>query len=445
MSAGTDRAPSPPAPSTGTQPPLSQWAPPESGVRHALVSGPAAARCLQQPSKTKPSSPAPVTTNPISPPADRTLGPSDDPDRLLPRHLAVLYAIGVLDLTPGALIDSFVANAPPYFRAEFFEFLGTSLSATETPTTDVLDLLRAFWTWRFDTLHSSRADLTELAGFGRWLSSGKFDAAWSLDSLNRLLEAGGTVEPDFMVAEELARLPNEHIDQVVRGMALLIESPTTGSHYRHLDAPGVHELLGAGVYYGSAPREAAYHRDGHVFVVGGANSAGQAALYLTEFAAHVTLVVRAESLAQGMSTYLVERCESHPRITVRSNAKVVRALGAERLETVHIDVSGQIEIMDADALFILIGGVPTSGRVDWVRRDDAGFFLTGPDVVTDGGRGTWWKLDREPMFLESSAPGIFFAGDVRHGSIKRVASAVGEGAMAVQHVHRFLADNARPA
>ena len=212
----------------------------------------------------------------------------------------------------------------------------------------------------------------------------------------------------------------------------------TGSHYRHLDAAGVDELLGAGVYYGSAPREAAYHRDGHVFVVGGANSAGQAALYLAEFAAHVTMVVRANSLADGMSRYLVERCEADPRITVRTNAHVVRALGEERLEALHIDVSGQIEVVGADALFILIGGVPTSARVDWVRRDDAGFFLTGPDVVADGGRGTWWKLEREPLSLESSAPGIFFAGDVRHGSIKRVASAVGEGAMAVQQVHRFL-------
>ena len=213
----------------------------------------------------------------------------------------------------------------------------------------------------------------------------------------------------------------------------------TGSHYRRLDEPGVHELLGAGVYYGSAPREAAYHRDGHVFVVGGANSAGQAALYLAEFAAHVTLVVRAKSLADGMSTYLVTRCEAHPRVRVRTNAQVVRAVGEDRLEALHIDVSGQIEIVDADALFILIGGGPSSGRVDWVRRDDDGFFLTGPDVVADRGRGTWWKLEREPMLLESSTPGIFFVGDVRHGSIKRVASAVGEGAVAVMQVHRYLA------
>jgi thioredoxin reductase (NADPH) len=150
-------------------------------------------------------------------------------------------------------------------------------------------------------------------------------------------------------------------------------------------------------------------------------------------------VVRAKSLAEGMSHYLVTRCEAHPRITVRTNAQVVRAVGDERLQALHIDVSGQIEIVDADALFILIGGVPTSQRSGWVRRDDAGFFLTGPDVVANGGRGTWWKLEREPQSLESSAPGIFFAGDVRHGSIKRVASAVGEGAMAVQQVHQFLA------
>ncbi len=214
----------------------------------------------------------------------------------------------------------------------------------------------------------------------------------------------------------------------------------TGSHYRQLHVPGVHELLGSGVYYGSAPREAAFHRDGHVFVVGGANSAGQAALYLAEFAAHVTMVVRAKSLADEMSTYLVARCEEHPRITVRTNAQVERALGEERLEALSIDTAGRIETLDADALFILIGGVPSSGRVDWVRRDDAGFFMTGPDVLADGGRGTWWKLEREPLFLESSTPGIFFAGDVRHGSIKRVASAVGEGAMAVVQVHRYLAE-----
>jgi thioredoxin reductase (NADPH) len=224
---------------------------------------------------------------------------------------------------------------------------------------------------------------------------------------------------------------------VVRGRAGI---GATGSHYRRLDAPGVKELLGAGVYYGSAPREAAYHRDGQVFVVGGANSAGQAALYLAEFAAHVTLVVRAKSLADGMSQYLVSRVEAHPRISVRTNARVVRAMGNERLEALDLDDAGTIDSLDADALFILIGGEPTSERVDWVRRDGAGFVLTGPDVLADGGRGTWWKLERDPMFLESSTPGIFFAGDVRHGSIKRVASAVGEGAMAVQQVHRYLAE-----
>jgi thioredoxin reductase (NADPH) len=214
----------------------------------------------------------------------------------------------------------------------------------------------------------------------------------------------------------------------------------TGSHYRHLDAPGVRELLGAGVYYGSAPREAAFHRGGQVVVVGGANSAGQAALSLADLAKHVTMIVRAETLAAGMSTYLVERCEAHPRITVRTSTHVVRALGDERLEAVRIDDAGTVETTQADALFILLAGAPTSARVDWVRRDDVGFFLTGSDMLADGGRGTWWNLEREPMPLESSTPGVFFAGDVRHGSIKRVASAVGEGAMAVMQVHRYLAE-----
>jgi thioredoxin reductase (NADPH) len=217
-----------------------------------------------------------------------------------------------------------------------------------------------------------------------------------------------------------------------------------GVQYRRLEAPGVERLIGAGVYYGSAPGEAPLYQNGRVIVVGGANSAGQAALHLAEYAQRVTLLVRSDSLAAGMSRYLVERIEQHPRIEVRTNATVKEARGQRRLEAVVINNDRGTEVeLAADALFVLIGGRPwTSGVEGWLRRDDHGFLMTGPDLLdldaTEAGR-RWWPLDREPLFLESSQPGIFVAGDIRHGSIKRVASAVGEGAMAIALVHDYLA------
>jgi thioredoxin reductase (NADPH) len=217
-----------------------------------------------------------------------------------------------------------------------------------------------------------------------------------------------------------------------------------GVQYRRLEAPGVERLIGAGVYYGSAPGEAPLYRNGRVIVVGGANSAGQAALHLAEYAKHVTLVARSGSLADGMSRYLIERIERHSRIEVRTRATVKEARGGRRLEAVAIeDADARESELPADALFVLIGGRPwTTGVEGWLRRDDHGFLMTGPDLLdmdaNDEGR-RWWPLDREPLFLESSQPGIFVAGDIRHGSIKRVASAVGEGAMAIALVHDYLA------
>jgi thioredoxin reductase (NADPH) len=222
----------------------------------------------------------------------------------------------------------------------------------------------------------------------------------------------------------------------------------TGSHYRRLEVPGVENLLGSGVYYGAAPHEAFFHRDGLVYIVGGANSAGQAALHLAEYARAVTLVVRAGDLGERMSQYLVERCEQHPRISIRTKSRVTRAIGDRRLEklVIHDDASGADAEMPADALFILIGGEPTSKRVaDWLRLDENGFYLTGNDLLVDGRPGPRWPLERQPFPLESSQPGVFVIGDARHGSIKRIASAVGEGALAVQFVHRYLAENGRAA
>jgi thioredoxin reductase (NADPH) len=218
----------------------------------------------------------------------------------------------------------------------------------------------------------------------------------------------------------------------------------TGFHYRQLDVPGVENLIGNGVYYGTAPREAFFHRDGLVYIVGGANSAGQAALHLAEYARAVTLVVRAGSLGESMSQYLVERCEQHPRISIRTKSRVTRAIGNGRLEklVIHNDASGTDVEMPADALFILIGGEPVSRRVaDWLRLDENGFYLTGSDLFADRRPGPQWPLKRQPMPLESSQPGVFVIGDARHGSVKRIASAVGEGALAVQFVHRYLAES----
>jgi len=221
-----------------------------------------------------------------------------------------------------------------------------------------------------------------------------------------------------------------------------------GVHYRRLDAPGVERLIGSGVYYGSAVGEAAFHRGGDVFIVGGANSAGQAALHLAQYAASVTLLVRGASLEERMSRYLIERLQAHPSISVRTRSTLIGAIGERRLEQLVIagEAAGGERTVRADALFIMIGGIPVSERVEgWLRRDEHGFMVTGTDVLEGDGQRRWWPLDREPYLLEGSQPGVFIVGDARRGSVKRVASAVGEAAIAVQLVHRYLATTPNPA
>jgi len=215
----------------------------------------------------------------------------------------------------------------------------------------------------------------------------------------------------------------------------------TGVTYRELTAPGLTELAGRGVFYGSALTEAAGCAGSDVYIVGGANSAGQAAVYFSRHARSVTMLVRGPSLQASMSQYLIEQIEGIPEITVRTCAEVVEATGGEHLEklTLRDRNTGETETVDAGYLFVFIGASP---RTDWlgerIQRDPAGFVLAGPDLMTDGRRPSGWNADRDPLHLETSLPGVFVAGDARAESVKRVASAVGDGAMAVSLVHRYL-------
>ena len=215
----------------------------------------------------------------------------------------------------------------------------------------------------------------------------------------------------------------------------------TGVSYRRLPVAGLDELTGRGVYYGATASEAAQCHGDDVYVVGAANSAGQAALNLARFAKRVVLVVRAGALADTMSRYLVERIASTPNVEVRHQTEVVACAGRGHLETLTLAHRGVTETVAASWLFVFIGASP---HTDWlgadVARDDKGFVVTGHDLLhpAQGGRGRW-PLTRTPFALETSLPGVFAAGDVRLDSMKRVASAVGEGAMAVYLVHRYLA------
>ncbi|NEK56367.1 FAD-dependent oxidoreductase [Geodermatophilus sabuli] len=251
---------------------------------------------------------------------------------------------------------------------------------------------------------------------------------------------------EILLARDVVALETHGPKRVVRlddgrGIGAHAVVLATGVSYRSLGVAGVDDLTGRGVFYGSAMTEAAECADRDVFIVGGANSAGQAAVFFSRYARSVCLLVRGPSLESSMSAYLIEQIAAIPAISVRTCTTLQGAHGDGHLESVTLldAQSGERQTVPASHLFVFIGGAPRTGWLDGaVVRDERGFIPTGPGLMADGRRPRGWGLDRDPYFLESSLPGVFVAGDVRAESVKRVASAVGEGAMAVTLVHRYL-------
>jgi len=231
----------------------------------------------------------------------------------------------------------------------------------------------------------------------------------------------------------------ENGDQIVTRSIIV----TTGVDYRKLEVDGMKNLTGAGVYYGASTTEASACRNKNVFILGGGNSAGQSAVYLSNFASRVFLVVRRNGLSETMSSYLIDQINKIPNIEIIGNTKIVAIQGNDRLERVVLknSISEEIYPMEASALHIFIGARPFT---DWISKtvqcDEKGFIETGRDLRMREDFQTFWKHDRDPFLLETSMSGVFAAGDVRAGSMARVASAVGEGSMAISFVHKYLAE-----
>jgi thioredoxin reductase (NADPH) len=275
-------------------------------------------------------------------------------------------------------------------------------------------------------------------GFPKGISGG--------DLARRATDQALRLGAEILTAREVCRVKLQDTYRVVElqdGSELTCRAlvVATGASVRTLKLPGIEALTGAGVYYGAALTEAANYRDQEVFVVGGANSAGQGAMFFSRFASKVTMLVRSSSLEKGMSQYLVNQIQANPKIEVRLRTLVESVAGDARLESLTFrDLEhDQAETLPAAAMFIFIGAVPHSECVaDLVECNHAGFIITGSDLMLDDSRPKGWTLKRDPYLLETSMQGIFAAGDVRQGAVRRVASAVGEGAIAVSLVHQYL-------
>jgi len=254
---------------------------------------------------------------------------------------------------------------------------------------------------------------------------------------------------EILIAREGVRgefFPGKGVGYLADGTKIVARSTicATGIQYGRLNLPNEDQFLGSGLYYGAGLSEASSCGDEHVFVVGGGNSAGQAAMHFSRFAKRVTIVIRGPSLKCTLSRYLVDRISAAPNVEVVANAEVTAIDGDGVLQQILLTnrQTGQQQTFATHWLFICIGGAP---QTEWaakvnIVRDEAGYLVTGPDLLTDGRPPGNWPIDRNPYYMETNIPGMFAAGDVRHGSVKRCASAVGEGAMAVTFVHRYLAE-----
>jgi len=275
-------------------------------------------------------------------------------------------------------------------------------------------------------------------GFPKGISGG--------DLARRATDQARRLGAEILTAQEVVKVRVEDPFRIValndgtelNCKALIIAS---GVVVNRLNVPGVEKLTGAGIYYGASLTEAASYKDQHVFVVGGANSAGQAAMFFSQFATQVTMLVRGTSLTRNMSQYLIDQIDATKNIDVKTNTIILEAFGDKKLESIKIQdkVSGEEEIVPSAAMFIFIGARPHSTMVEGiVQMNSAGFIRAGSSLMRDGKHPKGWMLNRDPLPLETSVPGIFVAGDVRDDAVRRIASAVGEGAIAISQVHQYL-------
>ncbi len=275
-------------------------------------------------------------------------------------------------------------------------------------------------------------------GFPNGLSGADLARRATTQALRFGVEIISAQEVETVYAEDPYRYVKLRDGTELSCHALII---ATGVSTRQLKVPGIERLYGSGVYYGAALSEAALYRDQHVCVVGGANSAGQGAVFFARYARKVTMIVRGTSLKTGMSQYLVDHIRQTSNIEVLTRTTVTELHGDDRLKKITVKNmdTGASQMLDTAALFVFIGAMPHTSMLDGVvERNRAGFIVTGQDLIREGQRPPGWKLKRDPFLLETSIPGIFAAGDVRQGAVRRVASAVGEGAIAVSLVHQYL-------